>query len=410
MKRWIKRLFTTLFVLGFVGAIVYAFLPKPIAVDFGRVTRGSLQVCVEEDGKTRIKDRYIISAPLAGRLQRIRWKPGDRVAKGVPLALIEPADPALLDPRTLAQIEARVKAAKSAVEKAGTSLEWARAALDNAETEFASAEQLRQKGSLSKLEWEAKTMLRRTRAEEYRAARHAEDMAKSDLQLAEAALVRSKPPAPGEEINLHFEIPAPPISGSERTLHVLRVFQESEAIVAPGVQLLEVGDPSDLEVEIDVLSSDAVKIRPGFKTYLDQWGGDDPLEGRVRLVEPSGFTKISALGVEEQRVNVIVDFPDPEKVPDTLRDGFRVEARIVIWEREDVLRVPTSALFRKGEGWAVFRLEQNKAVLRPVKIGKRNGLEAEVVDGLSLDDVVVAHPSDKVTDGVEVMSRTALTK
>jgi HlyD family secretion protein len=185
----------------------------------------------------------------------------------------------------------------------------------------------------------------------------------------------------------------------------LRVLQESEAVVSAGTPLVELGDLSDLEVEIDVLSSDAVKIRPEARVLLEQWGGDEPLVARVRLVEPSGRTKVSALGVEEQRVNVIADFPDRGRIPSSVGDGFRVEAKIIIWEKEGVLKVPTSALFRHGAGWAVFRVEDRRAVMRPVKVGKKNGLAAEVIDGLAEGDTVVVHPSDKVTDGVEVVRR-----
>jgi HlyD family secretion protein len=187
--------------------------------------------------------------------------------------------------------------------------------------------------------------------------------------------------------------------------HVLRVLQESAGVVTPGTPLLELGDLADLEIEIDVLSSDAVKIHPGARVLLEQWGGEEPLIGRVRLVEPSGFTKISALGVEEQRVNVIVDFASVDTIPPSLGDGFRVEAKIIVWETENVVRVPTSALFRQGEGWAVFRAEHGKAALQAVRIGHRNGLHAEVLEGLAPDDTVIVHPSDKVADGVLVAPR-----
>jgi HlyD family secretion protein len=191
------------------------------------------------------------------------------------------------------------------------------------------------------------------------------------------------------------------------SFQVLRVVQESEAIVAPGQPILELGDPRDLEVEVDVLSADAVKIRPGARVMLEQWGGDEPLLGRVRLVEPSGFTKISALGVEEQRVNVIVDFPDRQAVPPNLGDAFRVEARIVVWEVANALRVPTSALFRVEQGWAVFCLKEGKARLWPIEVGRKNGLLAEVISGLEESEIVIVHPSDRVRDGVLAEPRVA---
>ena len=405
MKRWTRRIFTTLFVLGLAGAVVYAFLPKPVPVDVARVETGKLQVCIEEDGKTRLRDRYVVSSPLAGRLLRIRLRPGDRVPAGQTLAVIEPADPELLDPRALATAEARVKALRSALEKAGAQVKWNTHALELAETEYGMAEQLRLKNSASKSEVDTKLMQKRTREEELRTARFAEEMARSELELAQAALLRAYPREGQPTENTHFEIPSPSLPRSGVVFHVLRVLQESEAIVSPGTPLVELGDLSDLEVEIDVLSSDAVKIPPNATVLLEQWGGEEKLTARVRLVEPSGRTKISALGVEEQRVNVIADFPERDRIPATLGDGFRVEAKIVIWEKDDVLKVPTSALFRHGDGWAVFRLEADRAVLRPVQVGRKNGLAAEVVEGLSLHDTVIVHPSDKIADGVEVVRR-----
>ncbi|MGQ0633781.1 MAG: efflux RND transporter periplasmic adaptor subunit [Planctomycetaceae bacterium] len=405
MKRWFKRLLMVVLGGGLVAGIVYAFLPQPIVVDIDTVSRGTLQIAVEEDGKTRLKDRYTISAPLAGKLQRIRFKAGDIVPKGQPVAIIEPTDPALLDPRAQAQAEARVKAAQAALEKAGSNLEWARAALDLAETEHARALDLHQKNALAKTELDVKLMQKRTRVEEYRAARFAEEMARFEVELARAALLRTRGRGSEADLDSQFPIPAPPWSNSGRLLHVLRVSQESETVVQPGTALLELGDPSDLEIEIDVLSSDAVKIRPGAKVILEQWGGDEPLLGRVRLVEPSGFTKISALGVEEQRVNVIVDFPSRDEIPATLGDGFRVEAKIVIWENDDVLRVPTSALFRQGERWALFRIVEGRAQRHRVTIGKRSGLYAEVLAELTEGEEVIVHPNDRISDGAQVKAR-----
>jgi HlyD family secretion protein len=405
VKRWIKRLFSATFGLGLVAALVYAFLPKPVPIDLARVEKGLLAVAVEEDGKTRLRDRYVISSPLAGKLRRIKLRAGDRVLAGQTLASIEPADPELLDPRALGQAEARVKASKAALDKAGAQLKGNEAALELAEAEYGRARHLFEKNSLSKAELETKVMQKRTREEELRTARFAEEVARFELEQAQAALLRSRPHSGETTEHSHFEIPSPSLPTSGVVFHVLRVLQESEAVVAAGTPLIELGDLADLEVEIDVLSSDAVKIPPHAKVVLEQWGGEEPLLARVRLVEPSGRTKVSALGVEEQRVNVIADFPDREKIPSTLGDGFRVEAKIIIWEKDDVLKVPTSALFRHGGGWAVFRVEDDRAVLRPVKVGKKNGLAAEVVEGLASNDAVVVHPSDRVADGVQVIRR-----
>jgi len=405
VKRWIKRILSIAFALGLAAAVVYAFLPKPIAVDLAQVAYGTLQVCVEEDGKTRLRDRYVVSAPLTGRLRRIKLRPGDRVVPGQTLALIEPADPELLDPRALAQAEARVKASKAALEKAGAQLRWSEAALDLAETEYGRSGQLLQKNAISKSDLETKLMQKRTREEELRRDRFAEEVARFELELAQAALLRTRPRTGDADDHAHFEIPSPSLPQSGLVFHVLRVLQESEAVVTAGTPLIELGDLSDLEIEIDVLSSDAVKIAPGATVLLEQWGGDEPLTARVRIVEPSGRTKISALGVEEQRVNVIADFPDRHKIPAALGDGFRVEAKIIVWEKEGALKVPTSALFRHGEGWAVFRVERGRAILREVELGHKSGLAAEVVAGLAEHDTVVVHPSDKVADGVEIVPR-----
>jgi HlyD family secretion protein len=319
--------------------------------------------------------------------------------------VIEPADPELLDPRALAQAEARVKEKKAALDKAGAQLKWNEAALDLAEADYVRAQQLVQKNAISKSELEAKLMQKRTRDEELRTARFAEEVARFELEQVRAALVRTHPRTSESDEHAQFEIPSPSLSLSGVVFHVLRVLQENEAVVAAGTPLVELGDLSDLEVEIDVLSSDAVRIPPQAKVLLEQWGGDEPLEARVRLVEPSGRTKISALGVEEQRVNVIADFPDRERIPATLGDGFRVEAKIVIWEKDNVLKVPTSALFRHADGWAVFRVGADRAELCPVRVGRKNGLAAEVIEGLADGDTVVVHPGDRVANGVPVIRR-----
>ena len=404
-KRWIKRILTLIFVLGLTAAVVNAFLPKPVAVDLARVDTGKLEVYVEEDGKTRVRDRYVVSSPLAGRLRRIKLRAGDHVPPGRMLASIEPADPVLLDPRAVAQAEARVHSARSALDKAGAQLKSAEVALNLAETEYDWAEQLQRKNATSKSEMETKRIQKRAREEEVRRDRSGEDFARAELELAQAALLQTRPRTGESDVDAQFEIHSPMLSSSGRSFHVLRVLQESEAVVAAGTPLIELGDLTDLEVEIEVLSSDAVKIAPGARVSLEQWGGDKPLDARVRIVEPSGHTKISALGVEEQRVYVIADFPDREKIPATLGDGFRVEAKIIIWEKENILRVPTSALFRHGDGWAVFRVEQQRAHVHPVKLGHKSPLAAEVVEGLSQNDTVIVHPSDKVTDGIEIVPR-----
>ncbi|MBI3467593.1 MAG: efflux RND transporter periplasmic adaptor subunit [Planctomycetes bacterium] len=385
---------------GLVAALVYAFRPQPVPVDTERVTRGPLLVTVDEDGRTRIRERYVVSSPLAGRLSRIQLKPGDAVKAGnTTLALIEPADPSLLDARARAEAQARVNAATAAIEQAKSNSQRAIAALEAAQTDFRRAQALVEKRSISQDEFEEAQLQLRTKVEEARSAGHAVQIAQYELELAQAALLRTDPQAETSGETWRMEIDSP-ING-----RVLRVMQESAGIVTAGTPLIEVGDPQDLEVVVDVLSSDAVKIAPGDRALLEHWGGPRPLEGRVRLVEPSGFTKISALGVEEQRVNVIIDFVAPPAERPSLGDAYRVEARVIVDEAPSALKVPNSATFRSGDEWAVFVVSDGRAVVRPVKLGRRNEHEAEVLGGVADGDLVIVHPSDKVTAGVAVEPR-----
>lgn len=385
-----------------VGGLGYAFWPEPADVDLATVERGPLQVTVDEDGKTRIREKYVVSAPLAGRLLRINMEAGDPVEAGKTLlATIEPRDPDLLDARTIAQSEARVKAAEAALKKMEPTMEKVRAAQAFAEAELARARKAGSAVSRSELE-NAEYEYRET-SEDLRSTRIQNEIAQFELEQAEAALLRTRPRdndgASSGNGGWTFTIYSP-IDGQ-----VLRVLQESSAVVNAGTPLLELGNPLDLEAEVDVLSRDAVQIKPGARVLLEHWGGNHVLQGRVRLVEPSGFTKISTLGVEEQRVNVIVDFVDPPEARQTLGDGFRVEARIVIDEADDVLKVPTSALFRVGKQSAVFQVVDGIVHQEIVEIGRQNGLEAEVLKGLAAGDQVVVHPSDQIEDGVVVRKR-----
>ncbi|MBA4106738.1 MAG: efflux transporter periplasmic adaptor subunit [Pirellula sp.] len=427
MKSLVRRILLILFIAAVAGAIILGLRPAAVEADLAKVVRGEIRETVDQDGRTRLRERYTVSAPLAGRLLRIELDPGDEVEAGETLvASIEPRDPELLDARALLQAEANVKAAEARLERTTPLLEEAAANLDFAEADLDRARRARQDspGSVTLNELENKEMVRRTRAALVRAAEHAHEIAKFELAQAKAALLRSRPaiemavdanadaadakqegngqppaPYPQQDPQWHFNILSP-ING-----RVLRVFRESSGVVQAGDPLLEIGDPLDLEVEIDVLSRDAVKVQPGAPVLLEEWGGDRPLNGEVRLVEPSGFTKISTLGVEEQRVNVIVDLVDPPQTREALGDGFRVEARIVTAEAKDVLKVPTSALFRVGEDWAVFRVEDGVARQCLIKIGLQNGLEAEVQDGLVEGDLVVTHPGDNVVDGRAVRAR-----
>jgi HlyD family secretion protein len=422
MKGSARKLLLLLFAAAVVGLIGYGLLPPPVEVDLATVGRNLVRVTVDQDGKTRIRERYVVSAPLAGRLLRIGMNPGDEVEAGQTLlATIEPRDPDLLDDRAIAQAEARVKGAAAALQKMGPLLDEARVGQEYAEHELQRVRDARRdnRQAITVSEVDNKLLAYRRRSALLRSARHAEEIARFELEQARAALIRSLPEnkrtADQTDPTDTSDLPTDSGNGNGKSRHflirapidgrVLRVFQESSAVVVAGTPLLELGDPRDLEIEIDVLSSDAVKIPAGAQVLLEHWGGDHALQGRVRLVEPSAFTKISSLGVEEQRVNVIVDLVDPPESRPSLGDGFRVEARIVIGQAQQVLRVPTSALFRVGDDWAVFRVTGNRVRLQRVELGLQNGLAAEVRAGLAEGDLVVIHPGDNVAEGTAVRSR-----
>ena len=402
MKSLLRRLVYLIVAIGIIAAVGYGFMPKPVDVDTAIVSRSSMMVTVDDDGRTRIREKYIVSAPLGGRLLRIEMEPGDQTkAETTRLASIVPSDPQLLDARALAQAEARRNATETALKQADPLLAQARAALEFAETDLGRKRQLKVENAISDDLLEEAELAYRTRLEGFNSAKFAQEIAAYELRLAEAALIRTRPQKDGElPTEWQFEIPSP-ISGS-----VLRVMQESSAVVTAGMPLLEVGDPSDLELEIDVLSTDAVTIKPGHRVIVEHWGGEKPLNGIVKLVEPAAFTKISALGVEEQRVWVIADIVNPPAERPTLGDGYRIEARIVTWEGDDVLQVPTSALFRDKENdWALFQVIDNVVHQSKIEIGKTNGLQAEVLGGIEENAIVIIHPSDQVADGVQIVKR-----
>jgi HlyD family secretion protein len=401
MNKWLRRSALVVLAALVLGTIVYGFWPRPVEVDLGAVIQGPMNVTVNEEGKTRIRERYIVSAPLGGMLFRVQLKAGHAVtADKTILAMLEPSDPAFLNVREKAEAEARVKAAESAVDQAKSRLSGARKEHELATGVLARVTKSREVGGASEDELHTAQVREQVRAEEVRAAQFAERVAVFELDVARAALIRTNPrsalPPEGSRMELRS-----PVDGK-----VLRVFQESAAVVTQGTQILEVGDPTDLEMVIEVLSTEAVKISPGDRVIVERWGGPENLSGRVRHVEPSGFLKVSALGVEEQRVNVIADFIDPIEKRKQLGDAYRVETRIVVWEAADAVKVPAGALFRDPTGeWAVFALRDERAVLTPVKIGHSNGLEAEVLSGLATGDRVVLHPSDRVTSGVQIKGR-----
>jgi HlyD family secretion protein len=408
---WLAALFAA-------GALVYSGLrSKPVEVDLGDIARGPLLVTVNEDGVTRIRDPYLISAPLAGRLLRVELEPGDTIAKGDTVAAIDPGEPDLLDARSEAETQARVSAAEAAYHRTQSQLEVAKAEYDQAQRYFERDQGRFEQGNISAATLEDTQHALRIARGNLAAAQSTQEMARFDLEQAKAALVHSQSistPESGPGTR-QFEIHSP-IDGV-----VLRRFQESSAVIPIGERILEIGNPRDLEVRIDVLSQDAVRIQPGQRVIVEHWGGEFDLVAWVRRVEPSAFTKVSALGVDEQRVWVYAAFAAPESAeqgqigdqtgsdrnPPQLGDAFRIEARIVVWERDDVLKVPAGALFRDGASWAVYRLGPGGAAEKvAIEIGQRNDLEAEVLGGLNAGDRVVLHPGDKVAPGVRLTERS----
>ncbi|MBK6336895.1 MAG: HlyD family efflux transporter periplasmic adaptor subunit [Betaproteobacteria bacterium] len=392
------RIGITLLALAVAGGLAYGFLPRAVPVELVPVARGPLSVTVEEEGKTRVRERYVVSAPMTGYVRRIDLRVGDAVKAGQVVAAIEPARAVALDPRSRAQAAAQVKAADAAVAAARESARAAAAQAELARQELERSETLRKSNFIAEQALDrARSELARSQAARL-AAEHAANVARFELDVARAALARTaglQAGGPGETIDVRAPVDA----------QVLKLARESEGAVQAGQPLLEIGNPETLEVEVEVLSTQAVKIAPGSRVLFDRWGGDTLLQGAVRIVEPTGFTKVSALGVEEQRVRVIVDFTSNRDQWRRLGDGYRVEARFVIWEGAEVLQIPAGALFRDRNGWAVYAVEAGRARMKAVEIGQRAGLVAEVKAGLAVGESLVNHPDDKIRDGVKVKAR-----
>lgn len=396
LRKWIRRGLLAVTLLVVVGLVVVAWIPNPIEVEVAEVARGPLVVTVNEDGRTRVKDRYIVSAPITGNLARLDLEAGDTIEAGQVLARLVPLPPPLLDSRTRAEAKARVDAAQAALRQSQAAVNRARYERDFAKQESERALAVVKQGGLARSDADRAVSNYRSAQEQVSSANFGARVAEHQLKLAQTALLQLSGKAEDTE---QLEIVSP-VAGQ-----VLEVFQESEGVVQGGTPIVEVGDPAALEIVVDVLSQDATRIPAGARTTIERWGGKTPLRAHVRVVEPSAFTKLSALGVEEQRVNVIIDMDEDRARWQTLGDGYRVEARISVWEGEDVLRVPASAVFRSEEAWATFTVEGGDAVLRRVEIGESNGLETEVVSGLEEGDIVIAYPSDSVRDGVSVEAR-----
>ena len=394
MKRIINTTLLLLVAAVVVGLLAMWLRPTPTKVDVAAVSREAMTVTVDGEGKTRVRDRYVVAAPVAGRLRRILLRRGDAVKSGQLIAQIDPLPLSPLDPRQRAEAVARVNAAQDAKREIDRMVERNKATYDQARRELERSENLARSGVISRQELERSQTAVSTGLREYEAARSRAESAAHEVEVARAALLAGNysQGSPAASVKVHA-----PTGG-----RVLRVVEESERVVIAGAPLVEVSNPSKLEVVIELLSTDAVKVSPGAKVFIEAWGGPEALEAQVRLIEPSAFTKVSALGIEEQRVNVIADLTAPSSV---LGDGYRVEGRIVVWHSDSVLQVPVSALFRSGDVWSLFVVEDGRARLRQIEVGQRTPLAAEIKSGVEADEEVIVHPANEITDGTRVEPR-----
>jgi HlyD family secretion protein len=368
-----------------VATVGYALRPEVIDVDTYSVVRGPMRVTIDEDGQTRVRSRFVIAAPVAGRLERIKLREGDRISQGQTVAWIAPLP---LDSASRKIALARLDAARAIATEASSRVQQAKVAVELARSTEHRRKALLDAGGISPQEYEQASADLRGKNEELSAALSRTRSTKADVDAARAAL------APSEGSGARPLPVRSPVSG-----RVLRIPEVSERVVAASAPILELGDAAALEVVTDVLSSDAVRIQPGNAVEIAEWGGDHPLAGRVRMIEPSAFTRVSALGVDEQRVNVLVDILDP---PPSLGDGFRVEMRATVWESPSVLTVPASAVYQHGSGWQVFVVENGRARRRALTVGHRSSAMVEVLSGLSPGETVILFPSDQIDEGTRV--------
>lgn len=402
-----SRLVLTLITVALVaGALTAAFWPRPLLVDLGTVTRGPMQVTIDEEGRTRVAEAYVVSTPVAGRLLRVQVNPGDPVVRGkTVVAHMRPSNPSALDVRTREQALAAVQAAEAAMRVARADLNAAIANRDLANSELSRTVQLNERLVASAAELYLARQNARVAEASVETSEAAISMREADLANARAQLIGFDDQGLAAAINGNASDDIPlhaPADG-----RILRVIQQSETTLPAGAAIMEIGDVhGDLEVVVELISSDAVQIATGAPVIIDDWGGVAPLQGEVRRIDPFGITKFSALGVEEQRVPVTVALTDPSEIRSGLGHGYRVEARIVIWSDEDALKVPASALFRANDGWAVFVMLDGVAERRTVEIGRNNGIDAEVLGGLNAGDRVVLYPSAAIEDGASIAPRS----
>ena len=395
-KHLIRRFSPWVGGLFLLALIVWGLRPKPIVIETGAATRGPLTVRVSEEGKTRVRNRYVVAAPVAGKMRRVPLKPGDDVKAGETiLTAIEPVAPPLLDPRARAQAEAVLSMHEASLKQAAESLDAKRTALKTATADRDRFRAITRAGTVSESDRDRAEGDASMKAAEVRAAEFSLQVIDYELAQARATLERPEALASGNLVEVKS-----PVSG-----RVLKVMQESEMVVAPGTPLLEVGNPADLEIEAEILSRDAVAIHPGDAVEVEQWGGEKPLKGRVRRVEPAAFTKISALGVEEQRVIVLSDLVDVPDSAKALGDRFRVEVGVAVWHADDVLVIPAGALFREGNVWKTYLFQDGVAKLKTLDAGHSDGRFTEIISGLHAGDEVLLHPPDTVKDGADVKKR-----
>lgn len=383
-----NRLIGAMAVVIVIGLLAWVFRPKPIKVETGRTQRGTLRVTVDEEAETRVHDRFEIAAPVTGRLRRIELHAADPVDAGQVVVQIEPLP---LDPRERSELLARLEQAQASKREAEALVERTRVDHDQAQRNRGRASKLQASGVVSREEFELAETAEANSEKALDAAKFKARAAEYEVQVAKAGLIAMEPDA-GERLRLVSL--RSPVRG-----RVLRLLQQSERVIPAGTPILQVGLPSQLEIVSDLLSTEAVKVKPGDPVVIENWGGEGQLRAKVRTIETSGFTKISALGVEEQRVNVVMDFVDD---PGRLGDGYRVDVRIIVWEGKDVLVVPSSALFRRSTGWSAFVLENGRARVRDLEIGHRNALQAEIVTGLAESEQVILHPGNQITDGTRI--------
>ncbi|HEX5952404.1 MAG TPA: HlyD family efflux transporter periplasmic adaptor subunit [Rhodanobacteraceae bacterium] len=402
-----RTLVVAILALVVAGALVWSFWPRPVPVETAEVTRGPMAVEVSDNGRTRVREIYRLSAPVSGRLLRVEVHAGDSVIGGqTRVAELQPIPPNFLDVRTRAQATAAVDAAQAAQTLAAAEVRRQRAQLEFATSDYGRFLALARISVTSRADLERAKLARDTAAAALASAEAALKVKQSDLAAARALLIDPGNPGNPSDQATRDSIPLiAPVSGC-----VLRVASESEATLPAGALIMEVGDPRKMEVVAELVSQDAVQVHAGDRATITDWGGPTPLAARVRRVEPSGFTKISALGVEEQRVNVLLDPAGTAEAWAALADGFRVVVHIVVWSHPDAIRVPVSALFRQGDGWATFVLRNRRAVRTAISAGHASDEVAEVLAGLRPGDRVIVHPSDRVRDGVRVSVEAATAK